>query len=361
MTKVAFVTGITGQDGSLLARLLLEKGYTVHGLLRRSSSFNTGRIDDIFSKLNLHFGDMTDALSLQNIIAEIQPDEIYNLAAQSHVKVSFEVPAYTASADALGVLNLLEAVRSMGTYKHRVKIYQASTSEMYGNHAPRLVMRLDGWTLEPTETRDNILTEDTPFNPVSPYGAAKLYAHNMCGVYRDSYDMDIARGILFNHESTVRGNTFITKKVTRHVASVKCGNKEPLIVGNLDAERDWGWAPDYVRAMWMMLQPEEPTDYVVATGVSHTVKYLIDYAYSRIGIDLNWRPYKSTKFEEAIDDKTGDVMVRGSHQYTRPNELHWLRGDSTKIREALGWKPTITFEKMISDMVLHDWAELRAK
>lgn len=359
MTKVAFVTGITGQDGSLLARLLLEKGYTVHGLLRRSSSFNTGRIDDIFSKLNLHFGDMTDALSLQNIIAEIQPDEIYNLAAQSHVKVSFEVPAYTASADALGVLNLLEAVRSMGTYKHRVKIYQASTSEMYGNFTSGQI--IGDPALEDAFCRDGLsLSEITPFNPVSPYGAAKLYAHNVCGVYRDSYDMDIACGILFNHESTVRGNTFITKKVTRHVAAVKCGLKEPLIVGNLDAERDWGWAPDYVRAMWMMLQPEEPTDYVVATGISHTVQYLIDYAYSRIGIDLYWR-HSLDGVREGVDEKAGIVMVESSSQYQRPNELHWLRGDARKIRTNLGWKPSITFEKMISDMVLHDWAELRAK
>ena len=357
MGKVAFVTGITGQDGSLLARLLLDKGYTVHGLLRRSSSFNTGRIDDIFSKLHLHFGDMTDALSLQNIIAEVQPDEIYNLAAQSHVKVSFEVPAYTASADALGVLNLLEAVRSMGTYKHRVKIYQASTSEMYGNYR---VYELDRETLEPKAIAGFSISEHTPFKPVSPYGAAKLYAHNMCGVYRDSYDMDIACGILFNHESTVRGNTFITKKVTRHVASVKCGNKDPLIVGNIDAERDWGWAPDYVRAMWMMLQPEEPIDYVVATGISHTVQYLIDYAYSRIGIDLYWR-HSLDGVREGVDEKTGIVMVKSSSQYQRPNELHWLRGDSRKIRDALGWKPTITFEKMISDMVLYDWTELRSK
>ena len=329
MKNIALITGITGQDGSYLAEFLLKKGYEVHGILRRSSSFNTKRIDHIFHRVQLHYGDMTDGSSLTSIISKIQPTEIYNLAAQSHVMVSFEQPDYTAQSDGLGVLRLLEAVRLLGMI-NTTRIYQASTSEMFGSSpAPQ--------------------NELTPFHPCSPYGSAKLYSHWICDNYRKSYGMHISSGILFNHESPRRGETFITRKVTKGVARIFRGKQQYITIGNLEAKRDWGHAKDYVEGMWLMLQQDIPDDYVIATGVCHTVRHLVEYAFSLIDMDISWNCYDSLGY-----DQNKFVRVFVDTKYIRPNEVDHLRGDSSKILNKLGWRPRTDFNGLIEEMVNHD-------
>ena len=327
--KIALITGITGQDGSYLAEFLLEKGYEVHGIIRRSSSFNTKRIDHIFHRVQLHYGDMTDGSSLTSILSKIRPTEIYNLAAQSHVMVSFEQPDYTAQSDGLGVLRLLEAVRLLGMI-NTTRIYQASTSEMFGSSpAPQ--------------------NELTPFHPCSPYGSAKLYSHWICDNYRKSYGMHISSGILFNHESPRRGETFITRKVTKGVARIFRGKQQYITIGNLEAKRDWGHAKDYVEGMWLMLQQDIPDDYVIATGVCHTVRHLVEYAFSLINMDISWNCYDSLGY-----DQNKFVRVFVDTKYIRPNEVDDLRGDSSKILNKLGWRPRTDFNGLIEEMVNHD-------
>jgi len=327
--KIALITGITGQDGSYLAEFLLEKGYEVHGIVRRSSSFNTKRIDHIFHRVQLHYGDMTDGSSLTSILSKIRPTEIYNLAAQSHVMVSFEQPDYTAQSDGLGVLRLLEAVRLLGMI-NTTRIYQASTSEMFGSSpAPQ--------------------NELTPFHPCSPYGSAKLYSHWICDNYRKSYGMHISSGILFNHESPRRGETFITRKVTKGVARIFRGKQQYITIGNLEAKRDWGHAKDYVEGMWLMLQQDIPDDYVIATGVCHTVRHLVEYAFSLINMDISWNCYDSLGY-----DQNKFVRVFVDTKYIRPNEVDDLRGDSSKILNKLGWRPRTDFNGLIEEMVNHD-------
>jgi len=327
--KIALITGITGQDGSYLAEFLLEKGYEVHGIVRRSSSFNTKRIDHIFHRVQLHYGDMTDGSSLTSILSKIRPTEIYNLAAQSHVMVSFEQPDYTAQSDGLGVLRLLEAVRLLGMI-NTTRIYQASTSEMFGSSpAPQ--------------------NELTPFHPCSPYGSAKLYSHWICDNYRKSYGMHISSGILFNHESPRRGETFITRKVTKGVARIFHGKQQYITIGNLEAKRDWGHAKDYVEGMWLMLQQDIPDDYVIATGVCHTVRHLVEYAFSLINMDISWNCYDSLGY-----DQNKFVRVFVDTKYIRPNEVDDLRGDSSKILNKLGWRPRTDFNGLIEEMVNHD-------
>ena len=327
--KIALITGITGQDGSYLAEFLLEKGYEVHGIVRRSSSFNTKRIDHIFHRVQLHYGDMTDGSSLTSILSKIRPTEIYNLAAQSHVMVSFEQPDYTAQSDGLGVLRLLEAVRLLGM-TDTTRIYQASTSEMFGSSpAPQ--------------------NELTPFHPCSPYGSAKLYSHWICDNYRKSYGMHISSGILFNHESPRRGETFITRKVTKGVARIFRGKQQYITIGNLEAKRDWGHAKDYVEGMWLMLQQDIPDDYVIATGVCHTVRHLVEYAFSLIDMDISWNCYDSLGY-----DQNKFVRVFVDTKYIRPNEVDDLRGDSSKILNKLGWRPRTDFNGLIEEMVNHD-------
>lgn len=328
----ALITGITGQDGSYLAELLLQKGYEVHGIIRRSSSFNTGRIDHIFNKIHLHYGDMTDGMNLVNILSKIRPTEIYNLAAQSHVMVSFQTPEYTAQSDALGVLKLLEAVRSLNI---PCRIYQASTSEMFGSSpGPQ--------------------NENTPFHPCSPYGTAKLYAHWICSNYRDAYNMYISSGILFNHESPRRGETFVTRKVTRGVADIYNKKEEFIMLGNLNAIRDWGHAKDYVNAMWLMLQQETPDDYVIATGISNTVRNMVELAFSTIEMKIKW---KKTGVNEIGIDHNNVVRVRIDPKYYRPNEVDLLHGDPAKANKILNWHPQISFETMIVEMVEQDISE----
>ena len=329
MKNIALITGITGQDGSYLAEFLLEKGYEVHGIIRRSSSFNTKRIDHIFHRVQLHYGDMTDGSSLTSILSKIRPTEIYNLAAQSHVMVSFEQPDYTAQSDGLGVLRLLEAVRLLGMI-NTTRIYQASTSEMFGSSpAPQ--------------------NELTPFHPCSPYGSAKLYSHWICDNYRKSYGMHISSGILFNHESPRRGETFITRKVTKGVARIFRGKQQYITIGNLEAKRDWGHAKDYVEGMWLMLQQDIPDDYVIATGVCHTVRHLVEYAFSLINMDISWNCYDSLGY-----DQNKFVRVFVDTKYIRPNEVDHLRGDSSKILNKLGWRPRTDFNGLIEEMVNHD-------
>ena len=307
MKNIALITGITGQDGSYLAEFLLKKGYEVHGILRRSSSFNTKRIDHIFHRVQLHYGDMTDGSSLTSIISKIRPTEIYNLAAQSHVMVSFEQPDYTAQSDGLGVLRLLEAVRLLGMI-NTTRIYQASTSEMFGSSpAPQ--------------------NELTPFHPCSPYGSAKLYSHWICDNYRKSYGMHISSGILFNHESPRRGETFITRKVTKGVARIFHGKQQNITIGNLEAKRDWGHARDYVEGMWVMLQQDIPDDYVISTGVCHTVRHLVEYSFSLIDMKISWK-------DDSVEmgyDQNGIIRVVTDTKYIRPNEVEDLRGNSSKI------------------------------
>ena len=338
--KVALITGVTGQDGAYLARLLLSKGYVVHGVKRRSSSFNTERLDGIYQDphlpdagLFLHYGDLTDSLNLLRIIADTQPDEIYNLGAQSHVKVSFETPEYTANADAVGALRILEAIRILGLGE-KVRFYQASTSEMFG-----LVQEIPQ-------------RETTPFYPRSPYGVAKLYAHWITVNYREAYGMHASSGILFNHESPIRGETFVTRKITRAAASIELGLQDQLFVGNLDALRDWGHARDYVRGMWMMLQQDKPDDYVLATGESHSVRELIELAFSEVGRTVVW---KGEGVEEVgVEEKTGKTLVAVDPRYFRPTEVDQLLGDPAKANRVLGWRHEISFEALIREMVASD-------
>ena len=344
MKKVALISGITGQDGSFLAEFLIEKGYEVHGILRRSSSFNTGRIEHLYLDewvrdmkkdrlVNLHYGDMTDSSSLIRIIQQVQPDEIYNLAAQSHVKVSFDVPEYTAEADAIGTLRMLEAVRILGMPECR--FYQASTSEMFG-----LVQEMPQ-------------TEKTPFYPRSPYGVAKLYGHWITKNYRESYGMYAVNGILFNHESERRGETFVTRKITLAAARIAQGLQDKLYLGNLNSLRDWGYAKDYVECMWLILQHDTPEDFVIATGEYHTVREFTTLAFKEAGIELRWEGEGVD--EKGIDVLTGKVLVEVDPKYFRPAEVEQLLGDPTKARELLGWNPRKTsFPELVKIMVDHD-------
>ena len=334
--KTALITGVTGQDGSYLAEFLLEKGYQVHGLKRRSSSFNTDRVDHIFAKNKnffMHYGDLTDSSNLVNIINTIRPDEIYNIAAQSHVKVSFETPEYTANGDAVGVLRILEAIKTLGLIG-KTKFYQASSSEMYG-----LV-------------QENPQTEKTPFYPRSPYGVAKLYGHWITKNYREAYNIFACSGILFNHESPRRGETFVTRKITRIMARIHLGMIKCLYLGNLDAKRDWGHAKDYVRAMWMMLQQDNADDYVIATEKQITVREFVEKTGKVLGMNIVW---EGSGLEEiGIDTNTGKKVVGVSPRYFRDSEVESLLGDSTKARKELGWEPEITVEQMIEEMVIKD-------
>lgn len=339
---VALITGITGQDGSYLAEFLLSKGYEVHGIIRRSSSFNTGRIEHLYLDewvrdmhrrrlVHLHYGDMTDSSSLIRIISMVKPDEIYNLAAQSHVKVSFDVPEYTADTDAMGVLRLLEAVRILGREKS-TRIYQASTSELFG------------------QVQEVPQRETTPFYPRSPYSVAKLYAFWIMKNYRESYGMYAVNGILFNHESERRGENFVTRKITLAAARIAAGLQDKLYLGNLDARRDWGYAPDYVECMWLILQQPEPDDYVIATGEYHTVREFATLAFARAGIELQWQGEGLD--EKGVDAATGRVLVEVDPRFFRPAEVEQLLGDPTKAREKLGWNPTKTsFEELVNRMV----------
>ena len=345
MSKVALITGITGQDGSFLAEFLLEKGYQVHGVIRRSSSFNTGRIEHLYidqlikdmheqRKVLLHYGDMTDSTNLIRLIREIKPDEIYNLAAQSHVKVSFEVPEYTADADGIGTLRLLEAVRFLG-YEKRTKIYQASTSELYG-----LVQEVPQ-------------KETTPFYPRSPYGVAKLYGFWITKNYREAYHMFAVNGILFNHESERRGETFVTRKITLAAARIAQGKQEKLYLGNLNSLRDWGYAKDYVECMWLMLQHHTPEDFVIATGEMHTVREFVTMAFKEVGIELDWQGIGVE--EKGINRANRQIVVEVDPKYFRPAEVEQLLGDPTKAKTLLGWNPTKTsFEELVKIMVKSD-------
>jgi GDPmannose 4,6-dehydratase len=340
MSKVALITGITGQDGAYLAELLLKKGYTVHGIKRRSSLFNTSRIDHLYRDphdkgvpFHLHYGDLTDSTNLIRIVQEVKPDEIYNLAAQSHVKVSFETPEYTANADAIGTLRLLEAIRILGMEK-TTRFYQASTSELYG-----LVQEVPQ-------------KETTPFYPRSPYGVAKLYAFWITKNYREAYGIFTCNGILFNHESPVRGETFVTRKITRAAAKIKLGLQEKLYLGNLDAERDWGHAKDYVEGMWRMLQQDTPDDYVLATGKKITVRQFTEWAFHEAGIELAWSG--NGVDEKGADKKTGKIMVEVDPKYFRPAEVDLLVGDATKAKEKLGWEPKLTVQDLVKEMVSYD-------
>jgi GDPmannose 4,6-dehydratase len=340
MSKVALLTGVTGQDGAYLAELLLIKGYIVHGVKRRSSMFNTDRVDHLYrdtheNKVNffLHYGDLTDSTNLIRIVQEVQPDEIYNLAAQSHVKVSFETPEYTANADAVGTLRLLEAIRILNL-KDKTRIYQASTSELYG-----LVQEIPQ-------------TETTPFYPRSPYGVAKLYAYWITKNYREAYGFYACNGILFNHESPVRGETFVTRKITRAAAKIKLGLQEKLYMGNIDAERDWGHAKDYVEGMWLMLQQDEPDDYVLATGKKISVRKFIELAFEEVGIKISW---KGTGVDEkGIDDGTGKTLIEIDPRYFRPTEVDLLVGDASKAKRKLGWEPKRSVNELVKEMVQSD-------
>jgi GDPmannose 4,6-dehydratase len=345
MKKVALITGITGQDGSYLAEFLLEKGYEVHGLMRRASYFNTGRIEHLYfdewiedmkqdRKLQLHYGDMTDSSSIIRIIQSIQPDEIYNLAAQSHVKVSFEVPEYTAESDAVGTLRILEAVRILKLEK-KTKIYQASTSELYG------------------KVQEIPQTENTPFYPRSPYGVAKLYGFWITKNYREAYDLFAANGILFNHESERRGETFVTRKITLAAARIAFGMQKKLYLGNLNALRDWGYARDYVECMWLILQHPQAEDFVIATGEMHSVREFCTLAFSEVGIELRWEG--NDALEKGIDCKTGNILVEVDPKYYRPTEVEQLLGDPSKAKNLLGWNPTKTsFKELVKLMVKSD-------
>lgn len=335
--KTAFITGITGQDGSYLARLLLDKGYRVHGLMRRSSLEKTDRIDDILGDITLHYGDMTDSSNLIRLVGEIKPDEIYNLAAQSHVHVSFETPEYTANSDALGTLRLLEAIRIWGL-QDKTRFYQASSSELYGN-AP-----------------ESPQSETTPFAPESPYAAAKLYAFWVTKNYRGAYGLHASNGILFNHESPVRGEDFVTRKITRGVAAIYKGHQEVLSLGNLDAKRDWGHARDYVEGMWRILQQPQGDDYVLATGVAQSVRCFAEKAFAHVGIGVEWRGQGAD--EEGVDVQSGRVLVRVDPRFYRPSDVHYLCGDATKAREVLGWAPKISLDEMIREMVDEDLKRL---
>jgi GDPmannose 4,6-dehydratase len=339
MSRVALITGITGQDGAYLAELLLAKGYTVHGIKRRSSSFNTARIDHLYVdpheqnvRLFLHYGDMTDATNLIRTVQETQPDEIYNLAAQSHVHTSFETAEYTANADGLGTLRLLEAIRILKLVE-KVRFYQASTSELFGSSPPPQ-------------------NEQTPFHPRSPYAVAKLYAYWVTVNYRQAYGLHASNGILFNHEGPTRGENFVTRKITRAVAAIEAGRQEKLYLGNLDARRDWGHARDYVEGMWRIVQQSEPDDYVLATGVAHSVRDFVELAFRQIGITLRWEG--SGASERGLDGDTGRVLVEVDPKYFRPTEVYHLVGDPSKAHRQLGWRHTTAFEQLVAEMVEAD-------
>ena len=332
IAKVALITGITGQDGSYLAELLLQKGYEVHGIVRRSSLINTHRIDHIYKKIHLHYGDLTDATNLIGVIKKVEPDEIYNLGAQSHVKVSFETPEYTGQVDGLGTLRVLEAVRLLGM-QDDVRIYQASTSELYG-----LVQAVPQ-------------TETTPFYPRSPYGVAKLYGFWIVKNYRESYGMHASSGILFNHESPRRGETFVTRKITRGLSQISVGLQDVLYLGNLDAKRDWGHAKDFVEAMYLMLQQDEPDDYVIATGEQYSVRDFVDKAAPYFGLNLEWQGEGLN--EVAVDKVSKRTVVAVDEKYFRPAEVESLLGDPTKAKEKLGWEPTTTFDQLVEDMCIY--------
>jgi len=332
MSKVALITGITGQDGSYLAELLLEKGYEVHGIVRRASLINTHRIDHIYEQIKLHYGDLTDAMSVTNLIKDIEPDEIYNLGAQSHVKVSFEIPEYTAQVDGLGTLRVLEAVRLLGM-EMKTRVYQASTSELYG------------------EVQQTPQTETTPFYPRSPYGVAKLYGYWIVKNYRESYGIHASSGILFNHESPRRGETFVTRKITRGLSRISVGEQECLYLGNLNAKRDWGHAKDYVEAMWLMLQQNEPDDYVIATGEQYSVKDFVDKAAPFFGFNIEWMGEGELEF--GYDWNTKRKVIAVDKKYFRPAEVESLLGDASKAKQKLGWEPKISFDQLIEDMVLY--------
>ena len=355
--KKALITGITGQDGSYLAEFLLGKGYTVHGIKRRSSSFNTYRVDHLYQdphekdvRFFMHYGDLTDATNIIRIIQDVEPDEIYNLGAQSHVQVSFETPEYTAQSDAIGTLRILEALRILGMEK-KARFYQASTSELFGS------------------VREIPQTEKTPFYPRSPYGVAKLYAYWITVNYREAYGLYACNGILFNHESPVRGETFITRKVTRAASRVALGLQDSLFIGNLNALRDWGHAKDYVAAQWLMLQQDEPDDFVIATGRQHSVRDLCTLAFKKAGIDLEWRGAGVDEEGIALEVrelesseprvKPGDVVVRIDPRYFRPTEVETLLGNPEKAKRILGWEAKISFEDMIAEMIAHDLEESR--
>lgn len=338
--KVALITGVTGQDGALLAELLLSKNYTVHGVKRRSSLINTDRVDHLYHDPHepnvdflLHYGDLTDSTNLIRIVQEVQPDEIYNLAAQSHVQVSFETPEYTANADALGTLRLLEAIRILGLTQ-KTRFYQASTSELYG------------------KVQAVPQNETTPFYPRSPYAVAKLYAYWITVNYREAYGMHASNGILFNHEGPTRAETFVTRKITRAVAAIHLGFQDKLFLGNLDAKRDWGHARDYVEGMWRILQQPEPDDYVLATGETHTVREFVERAFTEIGIAIGWKG--SGAGERGFDQKSGRVLVEIDPRYFRPTEVDLLLGDPSKACKQLGWKHTVSFHQLVSDMVASD-------
>ncbi len=332
--KKALITGITGQDGSFLSEFLLEKGYEVHGIVRRNSIERYDRIQHLLDKIHLHYGDMSDSLNLMRLVAEIEPDEIYNLAAQSHVQVSFEEPEFTANVDAIGTLRIVEAVRSLGLNK-KTKIYQASTSELYG------------------KVEEVPQSETTPFHPYSPYAVAKQYAFWISKEYREAYDMFISNGILFNHESERRGETFVTRKITIAAGRIACGLQDKLYLGNLDSLRDWGYAKDYVECMWLILQAKKPDDFVIATGVQHTVREFATLAFKNVGIDLEWKG--SGIDEKGICKKTGKVVVEVSKDFYRPTDVVNLLGDPTKAKKELGWNPQKTsYEELVSIMSKHD-------
>ena len=332
MSKVALITGITGQDGSYLAELLLEKGYEVHGIVRRASLINTHRIDHIYEQIHLHYGDLTDAMSITILINDIEPDEIYNLGAQSHVKVSFEIPEYTAQVDGLGTLRVLEAVRLLGM-EMKTRVYQASTSELYG------------------EVQQTPQTETTPFYPRSPYGVAKLYGYWIVKNYRESFGLHASSGILFNHESPRRGETFVTRKITRGLSRISVGEQDCLYLGNLNAKRDWGHAKDYVEAMWLMLQQDEPDDYVIATGEQYSVKDFVDKAAPFFGFNIEWMGEGELEF--GYDWNTKRKVIAVDKKYFRPAEVESLLGDASKAKQKLGWEPKISFDQLIEDMVLY--------
>ena len=338
--KTALITGITGQDGSYLTELLLSKGYTVHGIIRRSSSFNTGRIDHIYdnpelkdSRFFLHYGDLTDSSNLNRLLEKTAPDEIYNLGAQSHVKVSFDVPEYTADVDAIGTLRFLDAIKETGLDKE-VRFYQASTSELFG------------------KVREIPQTEDTPFYPRSPYAVAKLYAYWVVVNYREAYNLFATNGILFNHESERRGETFVTRKITRAAGRIKHGLQDALVLGNMDAKRDWGYAPEFVEGMWRMLQADRPGDFVLATGETHTVREFVEKSFAHVGIEIAWEG--KAENERGVCSKTGKTVVMVSPQYYRPTEVEILIGDPAKAKRELGWTPSTTFDGLVKIMTDHD-------
>ena len=342
--KKAFITGITGQDGSYLAELLLEKGYEVHGMIRRSSSFNTGRIDHLYNdpeildkRMFLCYGDLTDSSNLNRLLEKIEPDEIYNLGAQSHVQVSFEVPEYTAEVDAIGTLRFLDAIKDMGV---KTKFYQASTSELYG---------------KAQEVPQN---EHTPFYPRSPYGVAKIYGYWIIVNYREAYDLFACNGILFNHESPRRGPTFVTRKITRAAARIKYGIQGKLVLGNLDAKRDWGYAPEYAEGMWLMLQQEKPDDFVMATGESHSVREFVDFAFRELDMELEW---EGEGVDEKGIDKNGNFRVEVDKRYFRPTEVDYLIGDASKVEKEFGWKAKTKFKDLVAIMAKADWEKVQKR